>query len=140
MKNWLVIIIALLLASCDPAVDFSQVVYNDSNHDIWIKPTNFEADGYVSASLYTQDSFLIPANSQSIIFNDLILGDFNKFSDCHSPFPVDTFITRVANNDTLMVLVNMANYNNWIFVPIEKRSNRSGQCECRLIIRNSDVQ
>lgn len=117
------------MVSCDPSVDYDQIIQNDSDYDIWLKVK----------SLYQFDSLLIPKREETIIFGEHGLGSPSQFVDCDS-FISDTTELLVKDSIGLQVLVDIDHLEFWTYTLLDDKGYGSGTCECRFIISNDDIK
>ena len=129
MKLMYLLIPLCTLVSCDPSVDYDQIIQNDSDYDLWLK----------IKSLYLYDSLLLPKREETIVFGDHGLGTPLTYVNCDS-FYSDTTELLVKDSTHLKVTLDIGDLELWTYSLLEKYSFGGGRCECRLIITNDDIQ
>lgn len=122
----------LFLSACDPGVHHKKIIENHSDYDVSvIIDKNSVGFGYET------DSFLVGRHSYIDFFEVSHLGGNKKYSDC-STF-TDSIRTHVIGNDNLHVTLDLNNRSNWTFYSL-KEGISGNRCECRIRIRNEDIQ
>lgn len=123
------------LSSCDPEVQYTQIVQNDSNYSIWIIAND---SSQVQGYKYEKDSFLILRNSERLLFEITGLGGTSDFENCD--IYADSLTSRIDDDDTLNLTIDLNKNSNWTFKILKNYIGRGGICECRLIINNGMVK
>ena len=135
MKNLLLQISILLfvLSSCDPALNSKKIIVNQSDYNVWfsIKDTG----NYFMIS----DSFLVSKHSDFLIYELNGLGRITpETRNCE--FYPDSVISGIENSDSLKLMIDITNSDNWTYTEIEQFSNGGGEYQCRFVIKNKDVE
>ena len=118
-----------LITSCDPSVDYDQIIENRSDFDLWLKN---EQDP-------TSDSMLIPSMEETIIAGWHGLGSPSQYQLCDNYSWID-LILHVKDHDTLHVQIDVTDPTIWTYTLLDDKGHGSGVCECRLIISNADIR
>ncbi len=123
------------LISCDPGVRYDKIVENNSDHDltIYIYPDSSNRYSYI----YDSASLSIPRHSETSIAKTTRLGQTREFKDCNTY--ADSIKSKVDDNDSLKVTINIGDKANWKFTILKKAWGDGGTCECRLKITNADI-
>lgn len=129
MKLFYLLISISFITACDPSVDYSQIVQNDSDYDIWLK--------YKTLNQY--DSFLLRKRQETIIFEYHGLGSPVTYENCDS-FLSDSTELLVKDSINLIVFADIDNQDIWTYTLLRDDRYGSGICECRFILTNSDVK
>jgi hypothetical protein len=128
--------LGLLFTACkNKTVTFSEVVQNSSSKAVWV----YFHDTGDSTNLvtYAQDSVLVPAHSETIIFQRSTLGSIEQFKPCK--IYADSLSTR-ADSTIYTVTKNLNDLNNYQFNDLGSSKKEGKQCECRVVIKSTDVQ
>ena len=126
-------ICVLLMSSCDPGVYFEKIVENKSNHDL--KFFIYRNNGLGANELV--DSILIPKNSQSVIFKDGGIGTVDEYTYCGSY--LDSITSKFVGTDTVYLKLDPNQSTNWKYIVLDKSKIGGGECECRFIFNDSDL-
>jgi hypothetical protein len=136
-KSFIVFVfLGLLFTACkNKTVTFKEVVQNDSNQNVWVY---FHDTGDTTNIItYAQDSLLIPAHTEMTIFERSSLGSLDQFKPCR--IYADSLSTRV---DSIQYIVtkDLNDTTNYQFNDLGSSKKDGKQCECRLVIKSTDVQ
>lgn len=132
ISGLILIHLALLSNSCDPGVTYERVIENKTTHDIWIKTAD---NPYL---WFTQDSFSIPKNSEQIISVFSGIGQTTQFENCGM---LDSSIFGgIIDMNTLEISKDLNAQSNWAFSVLKKTFKQGGECECRLILTDADIE
>lgn len=131
MKLTAILIFFLALVSCDPSVNYTKIIDNKSDYDLWLIDSN-EWVGF-------QDSILIPHHSSyTLLQYEDIGGNVSSFENCSFYIEdIDSITTRIDGADSLALSFPINQNAPWKYSVI--KTGRNGSCECRLLITNSDV-
>ena len=125
--------LSMLLSSCDPSTRHRKIVMNNSDYDIVIFPNIIEANyGYQS------DSIFIGKHSHVTILENGGISKVYEYEDCS--VYVDSIHSKIVGHDSLKLSLNLADKTNWFFSVLKKTFGEGGNCECRTVIRNEDIQ
>lgn len=125
----------LFFSSCDPGVDYRQIVQNDSKYDIMLIVDTAHINVHFG---YTFDTLLIAKHSNVVIACEQGLGTTNGFSSCNS-FN-DSVYTKIVDNDHLHLDLDLNNSSNWVFDVLDESMGGGGECECRIKITDSMIK
>lgn len=124
-----------LFFACDPGVQHSKIIQNDSDYDLFILSFPSKNSGYSHKSKV--DSFIVLHHSSKDIYNYSGLGQTFEFEDC-ATF-LDSFSVKVIGSDQLKLHANLNVPSNWEFNILRKSFNKGGNCECRIKINNQHI-
>ena len=126
--------LSMLLCACDPSTRHRKIIINDSDYDLYIVPVAFSGTtaGYVS------DSILVSRHSEVTILERQHISRPYEYKNCETF--VDSIRTYVAGHDSLQVIKDLDNPINWIYFLLKESKMSLSECECRIQIRNEDVQ
>lgn len=127
-------LLILTLGACDPALDWSKLVKNDSDHDVWIAFGPLDNPNHLN-----HDTIYINKNSEVLIKSGGGIGSVGYYPGVCS-IVSDTFYSKVITADSLKLDIDFANDDNWAYVETTKYSNGGGVYECTLIITNEHVK
>ncbi len=130
------VLLPFVLTSCDPNVEYQQVVQNSSEHGIWLIMHDSYPHDEVYVDNYTQDSFYVAPNSETVLYAITRIGKPGEYSNCD--LYADSITTRVEGYDTLRVTSNLNDTYSWVFREFDR--DKSGRCECRFIILDTDIE
>jgi hypothetical protein len=139
MKFLAIISFLVFFSSCEPNVQYKRIIQNDSDYDIWVlnpshipnvtSASNCAAFEFDSISVARKTSYTIEVAT----INQLV--DF--FSDCPM-LCLDTLESNIHNQDSLELNKSLYSTNpDWEYTVFQAGNN--GDCECRLIITNDDI-
>ena len=129
---FLILIVLTILTSCDPGVSYSKIIQNDSDYDIIISVHNGES------YYYSIDSLYVVKHSEETIMAYSGLGQTFEFEDCN--IYADSLTSQIANNDSLKLILDLNDQSNWNFSILNETFKSGGTCECRIILKNEDVE
>ena len=126
--------ILLLLCSCnpvieDPAVDYKQVIENNSDFNLLLITSRFD----------DVDSVIIPMEEEYILLDITGIGTIKGYRDCDTNNS-GTLSLEVESSDSLAVNIDPNQSSNWQFTIFEEYDNGGGVGECRLVIDNEDIK
>lgn len=125
-------IIIVQLTSCDPGVSYAKIIQNDSDYDISIVVHGGEP------YYYSADSFYIEKHSEETIMAHGGLGQTLEFEDCS--IYADSITSEVMNSDSLKTTYDLNNLSLWNFSILNKTYGSGGTCECRIVLRNEQIE
>jgi len=130
----------VFLVSCDPVVDYSRVVQNNSDYDVKVLKGfgSWYLDG--NDTIYTQiDTITINKGTSAVIFNYVDMGTVAQFLSC-SRFD-EPMLFLVSFSDSIKEISNIQIMSNWRFRVIkEYKIGGGGVCECRLYLTNEMLE
>ncbi|MEM7375627.1 MAG: hypothetical protein AAF587_43950 [Bacteroidota bacterium] len=128
----LIPIFSLIISGCDPAVEYSRVLQNDSDYDLWV----------VRDSAHVRDSSLLLAGMSQTLWDIWHIGNVGLYESCPGteaiPEP-SIFSVHVKNRDSLSVKGDLHASEGWIYSILSQGPFGSGMCECRRILTNTDI-
>lgn len=128
--------LAATLTSCDPSIEYQQVVENNTEYDIWLRVHDSYPHDEVYVDQYEQDSFFVAAKSEVVLYQIERIGKTSDYANCF--LYADSITTRVADHDTLFVSGNLSDTYSWEFNDYGR--NSAGKCECRYTINAADIE
>ncbi len=131
----LLLVIMMTLISCDPGVSYDKIIQNDSDHDIMLYVYRSSPD---IGHYYISDSMKIGKHSQISVYHEGGIGSVDEYEDCS--IYADSIKTRITDNDTLGLTLNLNNPINWMYSVLDKNYKHGGTCECRAIINNEMIK
>lgn len=123
---------SMLLCSCDPSTKHRKIIQNDSDYDVVLLLEGQAAAGYKS------DSILVGSHSQITIFEISSRERVYEYKNCD--IYLDSIRTRIVGNDTLNITMNLRDGSNWEYFLLKETRRKGGECDCRIQIRNEDIQ
>lgn len=128
-------LLPLVLTSCDPLVEYQQVVQNNSEYNIWLVIHDSYPHDEVYVDNYEQDSFYLPAHTEVVLYDVSRIGKPGEYSNCD--LYADSITARIDGYDSLSVVHNINDTYAWVFTEYERQK---GKCECRFTIGSEDIQ
>lgn len=120
-------------ACTNKTIHFSEVIQNDSDSTIVVY---FHDTGDTTNVVnYAQDSILIPAKTEAIIFERGTSGLTAQFNPCK--IYADSLSAVVTGG---IVTKDLNDTTNFDFSNLSSSKKDGKKCECRLVIKNSDIQ
>ena len=114
--------------ACDPTVDFNRIIQNNSDHELV----------YFYDQMPDEDSVYIPSKSEVIVYTDHKLGTVSSFENCDQG--VLDIERLIVADSSRQLKFNLQDFERWEFVVIEKDAAGGGECECRLVVENEDIE
>jgi hypothetical protein len=128
----LVCVLFIIVSGCDPGVKYSKIIDNQSDYELIMI---LEYEGHDTPP----DTSNIYSGSEIVVYNYDHIGRVSEYENCKSEF-IHTIRLKVKNNDSLVVSVDPNNLQNWNYYLLEKGINGSGECECRMIVSNDNIE
>ena len=125
----------LFFASCEPGVDYSHVIQNNSDFEVKVltKIGMWYLEG--KDTIFTPiDTITIGKNTSKVIYTNGGIGSVYDFKNCD--FPFDSIPMLVYFVDSIGVIPNINNIPHWDFRIIKEHRNKGGVCECRMTLTN----
>lgn len=137
MKSFCNFFLASLLClsffACDPALEHSRVLQNDSEFELWL----------VKDSASVRDSSLLLPGTSETLWNVFQIGTLGEYESCPATAgsidPIN-FYLHVNGNQSLEVHVDLQESEGWVYSILSRGGFGSGASECRRLIRNDDIQ
>ncbi|AEA43506.1 hypothetical protein [Fluviicola taffensis] len=126
------VFLAIFLCACDPSTKHRKIIQNDSDYDVVLLLEGQAAAGYKS------DSILVGSHSQITIFEISSRERVYEYKNCD--IYLDSIRTRIVGNDTLNITMNLRDGSNWEYFLLKETRRKGGECDCRIQIRNEDIQ
>jgi len=128
MKKYFVILgVIMLFAACDPGVNYSRIVQNDSDFDVKV---------VIRMTSYAPiDTLVIEKKTRKTVFTQGGLGVVNDFQNCD--IPRDSIPMLIYFDNSTKLIPDINKLNEWNFKIINKNKAGGGSCECRLVLTNA---
>lgn len=132
----LIVILTIILSSCDPGVSYDKVVENTSDYDLIVRVYPDSND--YRHFYYETNSFFIAKHSQVTIAGYHHIGEVGEFKGCDTY--ADSIMVEIPEYDSLALTLELNQPINWTFHRLEKSIGGGGVCECRIIVSNNNIQ
>jgi hypothetical protein len=137
LMSRLFLFVGLLLigitACTNKTVYFSEVIRNESDSDMVVY---FHDTGDTTNMItYAVDSVIIPAKTEAVIFERGTTGLTSQFNPCK--IYADSLSAQVAVG---IVTKDLNDTTNFDFSNVSSSKKEGKKCECRLLIKNTDIQ
>lgn len=129
------ILVLSLFSACDPGVQYTQIIENQSDYTLHILPRDTVQ---VHGNFSPFDSIMASPGAEAQIVDYGSLGQVSQFEDC--PFYSDSIRIRIEGSDSLQVKIAVHDPTTWTYRILDESFNGGGICECRLVITNTDIQ
>ncbi len=129
------ILVLSLFCACDPGVQYSQIIENQSDYTLHILPRD---SVQVRGNLLLFDSLMASPGTEIQIVDHGEIGQVAQFADC--PFYSDSIRISIEGSDSLQVKIAVHDPTTWTYRILDESFNGGGICECRLVITNTDIQ
>jgi hypothetical protein len=129
-------IFLVFFTSCDPGVDYSRVIQNNSEFEVKVisqTKSPWYLDG-IDTVYNLPDTILIHKNASTAIFSESSIGGVFQYQNCD--FPYEPIPALVYFTDSIKKIPNILNVDGWNFRINKEGRNGGGICECRLILTN----
>lgn len=125
----------VFIASCDPGVEYSHVIQNDSDFEVNVLngAGRWYWEGADTIHL-SPDTIVISKKSSKTIYTSDGIGTVYDFVNCD--FQWDSVPMLVYLNDTIKIIPNINAMEGWDFRIIKEYKNEGGVCECRMVLTN----
>lgn len=124
------------LASCDPVVDYEQIIYNQTDHNISLIMLKTDSLG----DKIPMDTLLISKQSEKVIYNEKGIGQVYDYAYCPGIYFTPNDYQTQINNDTLLGVDSILEMpSKWNFEVIKDSKIKGGSCQCKLIILNENI-
>lgn len=124
------------LVACDPAVEYSMVLQNDSDYDLVLFPRDTVPQW--SELFFDRDSAILAQQTEIILSRFSEIGSPGNYENC--PYYADSLIVEVKTDPSLQVTTDVSNPTGWVYTLLESYRFGGGVCECRLTITNAMIQ
>lgn len=126
----------VMLSSCDPGVTYHKVIENQSDYDmvLYVYPKPVERWHFE----YQFDSITIYHHSEVAIAEYSSIGQNSQFEGCDTK--TDSIVTSIIGADSLRLNLNLVDSTLWTYKRIRQLARDAGECECRIVITNADIE
>ena len=129
----IIAIIAVASSSCQPTIQYSRTIQNNTDYDIKICfyyfPQSFDTIAYCHN---------IGKHSETMIDGSKGYGQASEFENCE--YSSDSTASVIIGDSSLHLNLDLTDINNWAFTRLSRTFNDGGRCECRLVINNNHIQ
>jgi len=143
----------VFLTSCDPGVDYSRIVQNDSDFDVKVlqrygywqingQDTIFSRFWYLEGSdtiFVKVDTLTIEKHSSKTIYTAGGIGSVSDYENCYNIIYYDIIPVQIHLKDSLLFIPNINELSGWNYRITKKQKNGGGVCECRIILTNQII-